>query len=186
MGDISCAKCGEPWDAYGVSRGDMEPSEAQKFRKGQGCPSCGFGETCPSCSGSGRDREYAKCPSCYGRGRMRVWRPANDAGRYRASCYYTGYEPNVRKVSDADMDGAPAGWKLDRSYRTADGYVYEGRATCDDPACDFGGLPECLRCKGTGKLTVEDPEEVELEAARSACEESDEDPIAILHERRLI
>lgn len=44
MSDISCAKCGEPWDAYGVSHGDMEPEEAERFLNGEGCPSCRFGQ----------------------------------------------------------------------------------------------------------------------------------------------
>ena len=44
MSDIYCALCGEPWDAYGVTHGDMEKWEASKFRKGEGCPSCDFGK----------------------------------------------------------------------------------------------------------------------------------------------
>lgn len=40
MGDIICAICGEPWDAYGVRHGDMTKSEAQKFLAGKGCPCC--------------------------------------------------------------------------------------------------------------------------------------------------
>lgn len=40
MGDVHCAVCGEPWDAYGVSFGDMLPWEAKLFRLGAGCPSC--------------------------------------------------------------------------------------------------------------------------------------------------
>ena len=40
MGDILCRVCGEPWDAYGVRHGDMEPGEAKRFLRGQGCPRC--------------------------------------------------------------------------------------------------------------------------------------------------
>ena len=43
MADISCAVCGEPWDAYGVRHGDMEDDEAELFLAGKGCPACGFG-----------------------------------------------------------------------------------------------------------------------------------------------
>ena len=43
MADILCAQCGEPWDAYGVRQGDMEPDEAELFLAGKGCPACGFG-----------------------------------------------------------------------------------------------------------------------------------------------
>lgn len=40
MTDVRCVVCGEPWDYYGVSHGDMEKWEAELFRKGAGCPSC--------------------------------------------------------------------------------------------------------------------------------------------------
>jgi len=40
MGDIHCRICGEPWDAYGVSNGDMSEKEAKAFRMGLGCPCC--------------------------------------------------------------------------------------------------------------------------------------------------
>ena len=43
LGDITCRKCGEPWDSYGVDHGDMTPIEAKKFKRGEGCPSCNFG-----------------------------------------------------------------------------------------------------------------------------------------------
>jgi len=43
MGDIFCAKCGEPWDGYGVFHGDMNREEVRKFLNGEGCPSCDFG-----------------------------------------------------------------------------------------------------------------------------------------------
>lgn len=38
--DILCVKCGEPWDAYGVSHGDMIAWEADMLRRGIGCPAC--------------------------------------------------------------------------------------------------------------------------------------------------
>ncbi len=41
--DRSCAKCGEPWDAYGIRHGDMTPEEAALFNQGKGCPHCHFG-----------------------------------------------------------------------------------------------------------------------------------------------
>ncbi len=51
MSDITCAKCGEPWDAYGVRHGDMDDEEAERFLNGEGCPCCGFGT---KCNGTGR------------------------------------------------------------------------------------------------------------------------------------
>jgi len=52
LGDIYCRKCGEPWDSYGVHAslrddGDMSPEEARRFLRGEGCPSCKFGEAVP-------------------------------------------------------------------------------------------------------------------------------------------
>jgi len=54
MGDVHCAKCGEPWDAYGVRHGDMTPEEAKRFWAGEGCPCCRTQDRpCPSCKGTG-------------------------------------------------------------------------------------------------------------------------------------
>lgn len=70
MSDILCALCGEPWDAYGVRHGDMEPWEAKKFLAGQGCPSCGFG-ICTICNGTGKRILSGKsCPACKGTGKI--------------------------------------------------------------------------------------------------------------------
>ena len=50
MSDINCAKCGEPWEAWGIMEsensdsGDMYQWEAKLFRAGSGCPAC-RGET---------------------------------------------------------------------------------------------------------------------------------------------
>lgn len=40
MSDIKCVVCGEPWDSYGVTHGDMLSWEAVLFKAGAGCPSC--------------------------------------------------------------------------------------------------------------------------------------------------
>ncbi len=41
MGDIHCARCGEPWEADGVRhQTEMSGSEAERFLTGQGCPHC--------------------------------------------------------------------------------------------------------------------------------------------------
>jgi ssDNA-binding Zn-finger/Zn-ribbon topoisomerase 1 len=40
-GDYWCAKCGEPWDAYGVRHAeDMTENERDRFLMGEGCPVC--------------------------------------------------------------------------------------------------------------------------------------------------
>lgn len=40
MADILCAVCGEPWDRWGVSHGDITPGEAEMILQGRGCPAC--------------------------------------------------------------------------------------------------------------------------------------------------
>ena len=42
--DLYCAKCGEPWDSYGISHGDMTEEEKDNFLLGRGCPCCGYKE----------------------------------------------------------------------------------------------------------------------------------------------
>lgn len=39
-GDLICNRCGEPWDNWGVSHGDMTKREKRLFYQGKGCPSC--------------------------------------------------------------------------------------------------------------------------------------------------
>lgn len=38
--DTHCAICGEPWDIYGLSHGDVKAWEADAIRAGYGCPCC--------------------------------------------------------------------------------------------------------------------------------------------------
>ena len=65
----------------------------------------------------------------------------------------------------------------------ADGYVNERVIRC--PEC-YDKTPDCDDCNGTGKFqTPDNAEEIELEAARSHLEASDEEPIGILIERGL-
>lgn len=40
MGDLLCAVCSEPWDAWGLHHGDVMAWEARLFKAGAGCPSC--------------------------------------------------------------------------------------------------------------------------------------------------
>ena len=69
MGDIYCAKCGEPWDYWGVysalkhDDGDMTKEEAERFMRGEGCPVCKFGEECPTCRYVQEYNEPYHCPN---------------------------------------------------------------------------------------------------------------------------
>ena len=49
MGDIICAKCGEPWDYYGLKHGDVEMHEVRPILNGEGCPCCDFGNDKDKC-----------------------------------------------------------------------------------------------------------------------------------------
>jgi hypothetical protein len=180
MSDIRCAKCGEPWDAYGVREAtDMEPTEAKRFLRGEGCPSCAWGECCPLCSGTGKDGEASRCRTCSPMrpGVMRVWSPDRSARGFEAGLWYSGWSPNVR------CEGPnPAGLRASGAFLSAEGRVRDATATCPD--CDPSTLPACVQCGGSGKLTV--PELLDIEAAQDECEASDEDPMLILQRRRLI
>lgn len=43
MGDIHCAKCGEPWEYYTV-RHEFTKEESEKFFNREGCPCCDWGK----------------------------------------------------------------------------------------------------------------------------------------------
>lgn len=171
--DITCAKCGEPWDSFGIREGDMEPDEAARFRRGEGCPACGFGTRCTSCDGTGLEVPAHKC-NCQNGSRLASRLEADPAGRWRI-----GYQPNMRPLPEGAKMLRPAG-----RYECRDGWVE--RAFFDCPDCKPADRLPCPCCNGTGKLTVADPLELEIEAARSAIDASDEDGIEILIERGLI
>lgn len=177
MSDIYCAKCGEPWDAYGVRHGDMEPNEAEKFRRGQGCPCCGFGTKCPACHGTGRDTDrYATpsgdCPTCHSMRKVLARRLFSD----RTGCDFRyDYIPNVKRVPfDAvQMPGKP------RVFQCADGLVEEVWFRCW--SCS---APACPECGGDGKLHMkQSADELAVRAMQSDVANSDEDPIRIMNRR---
>jgi hypothetical protein len=68
------------------------------------------------------------------------------------------------------------------SHETRDGHVTEWWLPCPEGCATHEGRV-CPDCNGTGKLTVDDPEGVALDAARSACSASDEDPMLVLERR---
>lgn len=165
MGDIYCAQCGEPWDAYGVRHGDMTTAEADKFRRGLGCPACHFGTTCTQCGGVGRVN--TDCSTCHNSGRVFVRTTAKRVH------WEFGYKPNVRQI-DYEPFREDAGYMNDY-----EGWVRQGAALCPDCLHVDGERGEvCPACSGTGKLVVE--EDAWETAVQSAIEESDEEPIGIL------
>ena len=169
MGDIYCAKCGEPWDAYGVNDGDMSWREAARFKRGEGCPACGFGTFCPTCGGVGRVE--TGCGTCFNSGRVYV--RTTD----KRPSWEFGYRPNVQKI-DYEPFRETDGFQND-----FEGWVYQGVALCPDclHTDPERGQP-CPACNGSGKLEIGEEEETAVweKAVWSAMEESDEEPIGIL------
>ena len=202
MSDITCARCGEPWDgrdAQDAARhpehsGDLTYTEAGRFLKGEGCPSCNFGAACPNCSGTGKaSSDYRAC--CLD-GRTSAWSPGvNKPGPapptttepmrelacsgFEAGRWYVGYLPNVRLVVD------PTIIKIVERFQTADGPCRRAWIVC--PYCAGNGdhLYTCRRCRGSGKLepTTDEADELRLAAGISHCNASDEEPIGLLNAR---
>lgn len=177
MADVYCSKCGEPWDYYGVRNGDMSKPESVRFLQGEGCPSCGFGEWCPSCNGTGID-EVLGC-ECRN-GNVLGWSPGRSSGAYKKGHWHNGYRPNVKELIDPrkirDIEG----------YVCADGPVLQAWFWC--PKCGGDRADEskkiaCFSCHGTGKLTVK--ENADLEACKSEMDASDECPIEIMNRRNI-
>lgn len=177
MSDIFCAKCGEPWDAFGVRHGDMTISEAEKFMSGQGCPACGFGTRCAYCSGVGRVE--TGCDTCFSSGQVYVRKMIKPLPTMLpGGPFYEwtmGYTPNVRVIP-----GEP--YRLLPNEEQGGHLMACGMAMCPD--CQSPGAEQgvtCPCCGGSGKFTPgENAAEIWETAVNSMIESSDEDPILIL------
>jgi hypothetical protein len=180
MSDIYCAKCGEPWDAYGVRNGDTEPAEAAKFLRGSGCPTCAFGTKCPSCNGTGKNTCTGSCQTCHGTRRVLARRLLFERNAVRrgspndqSAAYRYGYIPHVKVVPH----GAVRSCTSVVIHPSADGPFEEVWFQCWE--C-WGSAPSCEECGGDGKLRRKGDA---FSAMASECEASDEDPVPIMHRR---
>jgi len=195
MSDIRCMKCGEPWDAYGVANGDMEADEAEKFRKGLGCPSCGFGKQCVGCDGTGRYREHVmgEKECCFNAkgivlGRVIVGATPGTVYSRQVGEASSGFESRVRALGAfGDLERKQLGVrKFPERIRSGgpdcDGVRWvEYWFVCPDCHGDIPGV-ECGECQGTGELA---PDRVggDVEWATrvwSHLDATDEDPIKVL------
>lgn len=179
MGDIYCARCGEPWDSYGITysmgHGDMTVEEAIMFKEGKGCPSCGFGTKCPNCSGTGRKQSYHEDCLCKGwRYLMLAKCPTASDNRYRD--WHIQYTSPPKHM---DLNGLVE-LKDDslRPFYSADGKVYLKKVLC--PECS-DKAPVCTVCNGTGKFT-EKSGDFSKPFISSLMDNSDEDPIKLLED----
>ena len=176
MSDILCAKCEEPWDSWGVSHGDMEPHEAARFHRGDGCPACGFATRCVQCSGSGFDQETGSRHCFWCQGRVLVYARRLLTGQ-TVNPWMVGFLPDWRPIPPEWIAVATKGRNVGLSG-SKQGPVVTHAFVCPD--CAPQAEP-CRWCNGDGRLRV--AEGSDLRAAISACDASDEEPLGILAER---
>ena len=154
--DITCRKCGEPWDSYGLSHGDMDLLEAARFRKGEGCPSCGFGNTCTHCRGSGMEPGdsilLAHCKTCLDQHWTIVYQSSISRFGAKSAPYFhavLGQKPRLLLGTS---------WSVIETYNTPtqclDGYEWAIKITCPD--CT--GEP-CSVCNGSRQFVPPDVEQ---------------------------
>ena len=182
--DITCAKCGEPWDSYGVHQakhgdGDMTAREAERFLKGEGCPSCAFGTICTACRGSGKEQSVgwgSDCEHCHGHRSIRVWDCLQTWSRWGEGFYY-GYFPNVRRLTDEQVENMRVIPGSTQTFQTADGPARERRIVC--PFC-VETAPVCRHCGGDGKFHLPDRADVVGEEFFHSALDSTDDPDALL------
>lgn len=145
--DIYCRKCREPWDADEARHG-MRFHEYERFRRGEGCPSCRFGTICVDCRGTGlRKGDVHSCPSCYGETYIVVWACAN----YGNGAYFTGWRPKIREIDENWVEEHTC-YDLG-STDSRDGRVYTWLVRC--PVCaDTREI--CPHCEGSGAFQAHD------------------------------
>lgn len=182
MSDVFCAKCGEPWDYYGLKHGDVEKDEADKILKGLGCPACGFGSRCTHCEGTGKEQmSPSKCNDCRGHMKVLVRRCRGDL-KY-AGAWISGYESCGEgiKVWNRVVVLKNMLYKL-KPYECAEGMVEQAFIRC--PEC-WPKAENCRRCNGTGEFAVnKDSEAMAMQSLESICDATDEDPIKYIHNFR--
>ena len=180
MGDIRCAKCGEPWDAFGVRNGDMEFSDAARFLNGEGCPTCNFGQGCPACDGTGKLQEWHTtqfCDVCRGFRLVTVRRlvflhDGRGATGPKAEWRY-GWDPNTKPMP---TDQEPNITRR-KTFGCLEGTAEEGRVTCW--AC---APPPCDVCHGTGKFQETEESRRNTERFQTLRELSGDDVDGLLND----
>ena len=188
--DISCAKCMEPWDAYGVRNGDMESWEAKRFLKGEGCPCCKFGAKLPIFTGqifqaTGTPVELA------------IWFPIGTPDK-------DYYQPGRIGALEGSLEYESGELALEPDTMTTVIHVessndygpkVEGGSVWLDVIhirigdADYSILETEFRRGFKLVPSQEDrdrADEIEFEAARSHLAASDEEPIGLLIERRIL
>ena len=176
MSDLVCVRCGDSWDAYGITYakgdGDLTLQEVRRFLNGEGCPSCGFGTICPKCQGGRIEKN--DCHTCFGSGYVYGKRcpHASDA---RFHQWFVGYTntPNypLRFFDQVEI------LRPEKPEESLDGIVYVARIRC--PECHGEGEP-CSECGGDGKFHAEKQPDYFDQAVGSLLDNSDAEPVGVL------
>ena len=178
MGDLICVRCGEPWDAFGITyakgEGDMSLEEVKDFLEGRGCPSCGFGKICPRCHGGRIEKN--NCPTCFGSGYVFAKRcPSASDTRFRQ--WFIGYSNSptypVRFLSEVETLCVHE----EKPEESCDGIVHVAKVKCPD--CHGEGEP-CSECGGDGKFHAERQPDLLDQAVESLLDNSDAEPVGVL------
>ena len=171
--DIKCAKCHEPWDAYGVRHGDMTPEESRRFLKGEGCPGCNFGTKCPDCSGTGKESNWSPHSSCIcGGNHYLIVRLLDAKGQMGylppGGCFpertlvkltpkepvpdqfavHFDFTPNVKTLTPEQRRQAVVMQQLEW-HQCRDGWYLSAKLACPQPHAE---APACTVCGGDGKF----------------------------------
>ncbi len=178
MSDVFCPKCGEEYEAFGITyakgEGDFTLAQVEKFLRGEGCPACVFGTICPRCSGGRIERN--NCETCFGGGLVIARRCALAAdARFRH--WFVGYANSpthpLRFFKDADVALRVA---LENE-ESLDGPVQVARIQCPD--CLGQGEP-CAECGGDGKFHAEKHPANLDSAMRRLLANSDAEPLGVM------
>lgn len=176
--DLICVRCGEPWDAFGITyargEGGISLEEVENFLEGRGCPNCGFGKICPRCHGGRIEKNH--CPTCFGGGYVFAKRcpSASDAHFHQ---WFIGYSnsPNypLRFFNTVEI------LHQEKPEESCDGVVYVAKIKCPD--CHGEGEP-CSECGGDGKFHHEKQPDYFDHAVGALLDNTDAEPIGVLTE----
>jgi len=168
--------------------GDMTIEEARKFRRGEGCPSCGFGKFCTQCNATGIIPTSSvlrpDCKTCNGQRYIIVRRYKDLEPPHKFldhdDRYQSGYGTPISYFDKRDL-------KIIEEYPFSirkDGIQIDSKALCPDCRANED-LERCSICKGTG-LRIQGDIEAKLSGIESLLEASDEEPIGLLDEAGLL